>query len=118
MKYDKDNIFAKILRGEIPCNKIFENEFALAFDDISPQAPIHILVIPKGSYKSMDDFSEYANDSEISGLIRAVGFVAKKFNLVNPGYRIISNHGVNAHQEVGHFHIHLLGGRDLHGILK
>ena len=118
MKYDQNNIFAKILRGEISCEKVFEDRYSLAFHDISPQAPIHILVIPKGHYKSMDDFSEHADDAEISSLIRAVGFVAKEFNLVNPGYRIISNHGVDAHQEVNHFHIHLLGGRDLRGIVS
>jgi histidine triad (HIT) family protein len=118
MSYDPDNIFAKILRGEIPCDKVFENDHALAFRDIAPQAPTHILVIPKGSYVSMDDFSARASDKEIGAFVRAVGEVARDAGLVDPGYRILANHGSDAHQEVPHFHIHLFGGRDLGGMIR
>ena len=118
MAYDDNNIFAKILRGEIPCTKVYEDEHALAFNDINPQAPIHVLVIPKGKYVSMDDFSEHASAEEIAGFFRAVGAVARQLKLDAPGYRILANHGVNAHQEVPHFHIHIFGGRKLGPMLK
>lgn len=118
MSYDKENIFAKIINGVVPCEKVFENEVALAFHDIAPQAPIHILVIPKGEYVSLNDFSKNATDAEIGGLIRAVGIVAEKFGLISPGYRILSNHGRDAHQEVPHFHVHVVGGRNLGRMLK
>ena len=118
LNYDTDNIFAKIIRGEIPCEKVFEGEHVLAFYDISPQAPVHILVVPKGKYISLDDFSQSASDDEISELIRAVGEIARKFDIVESGYRILANHGTNAHQEVPHFHIHLDGGKNLGGIIK
>lgn len=113
MTYDTGNIFAKILRGEIPCGKVFENDHALAFHDIKPQAPVHILVIPKGPYISLDDFTQKAGAQEIEGFWRAVGQVAREADVVAGGYRLISNHGSNAHQEVAHFHIHILGGRAL-----
>jgi histidine triad (HIT) family protein len=118
MAYDTDNIFAKILRGEIPCDKVYENDHAIAFNDIAPQAPVHILVVPKGAYVSMGDFSSHATDAEIAGLIRAVGHVAKEAGLEDPGYRILANHGVDAHQEVPHFHVHVFGGRDLGGMVR
>lgn len=117
MTYDPNNIFAKILRGEIPCNKAFENDHALAFHDIHPQAPVHILVIPKGPYISLDDFTLKASTAEIEGFWRAVGQVAREADLVAGGYRLISNHGSNAHQEVPHCHVHILGGRALGAML-
>jgi len=113
MAYDPNNIFAKILRGEIPCNKVYEDEYSLAFHDINPQAPVHVLVIPKGGYVSMADFTANAPDDLISGFMRAVGKVADGLGLVEPGYRTISNAGPNAHQEVQHLHVHILGGRPL-----
>jgi len=111
--YDDQNIFAKILRGEIPCNKVFEDDHALAFHDIAPQAPVHVLVIPKGAYVSWDDFSAKAQPEEIAGFIRAVGHVAREAGLVEPGYRLLANIGGHGHQEVPHLHVHLFGGRPL-----
>jgi diadenosine tetraphosphate (Ap4A) HIT family hydrolase len=113
MAYDHDNIFAKILRGEIPCDKVYEDDHALAFNDINPQAPVHVLVIPKGAYQSLDDFSEKASETEIAGFIRALGSVARQLGLIGGGYRILANHGADAHQEVPHFHVHVFGERDL-----
>ena len=107
MSYDTDNIFAKILRGEIPCDKVYEDDTALAFRDISPQAPTHILVIPKGAYVSFADFSQSATDTEITGFFRAVGLVAKAEGVEADGYRLLANHGENAYQEVPHFHVHV-----------
>ena len=111
--YDEQNIFARILRGEIPCRKVFEDEHALAFHDINPQAPTHILVIPKGAYVSWDDFSARAGDAEIVGFVRAVGEVARSNGLVAPGYRLLANTGGHSHQEVPHLHVHLFAGRPL-----
>ena len=111
--YDPDNIFARILRGEIPCRKAYEDEHALAFHDINPQAPEHILVIPKGPYVSWDDFSAKASDAEIAGFVRAVGHVAREAGLVAPGYRLLANAGPDSHQEVPHLHVHIFGGRPL-----
>jgi histidine triad (HIT) family protein len=116
--YDPNNIFARILRGEIPCKKVFENEYALAFNDINPQAPVHLLVIPKGAYVSYDDFSEKASDAEITGFIRAVGDVARQAGLSEPGYRILANHGPHSHQEVPHLHVHVFGGKPLGPMLS
>lgn len=113
MAYNKDNIFAKILRGEIPCDKVYEDEHALAFKDINPQAPIHVLVIPKGPYVSMADFTDSAPDEMVVGFFRAVGAVARDLGLVEPGYRILANAGPNSHQEVPHLHIHIFGGQKL-----
>lgn len=113
LPYDDQNIFAKILRGEIPSRKVYEDEFALAFHDINPQAPTHILVIPKGAYVSWDDFSSRAPDAEIAGFVRAVGHVAREQGLVEPGYRLLANIGGDGHQEVPHLHIHIFGGRPL-----
>jgi diadenosine tetraphosphate (Ap4A) HIT family hydrolase len=111
--YDPQNIFARILRGEIPCRKVFENEFALAFHDINPQAPLHVLVIPKGPYCSFADFSASASEAEITGFIRAAGTIARDMGLEEPGYRLLANMGADSGQEVPHFHIHLFGGRPL-----
>lgn len=113
MAYDDQNIFAKIIRGEIPCNKVHEDDYALAFHDIAPQAPVHVLVIPKGPYVSSADFAANASDAEIAGFFRAVGKVAKDLGVEEDGYRILANHGANAHQEVPHFHIHIFGGCNL-----
>jgi histidine triad (HIT) family protein len=118
MAYDENNIFAKIIRGEIPCNKVYEDDYALAFHDINPQTPTHVLVIPKGPYVSSDDFSEKASDAEIAGLMRAVGKVARDLGAVAGGYRMLSNHGRDAHQEVPHFHIHVFAGKDLGRMIK
>ena len=111
--YDSENIFAKILRGEVPCNKVYEDEHALAFHDINPQADVHILVIPKGEYVSWDDFSAKASDGEIAGFVRAVGHVAREQGLVVRGYRLLGNVGRNGGQEVPHLHVHLFGGGPL-----
>ena len=111
--YDDQNIFAKILRGEIPCDKVHEDEHALAFRDINPQAPTHVLVIPRGAYVSWDDFSERASEAEIAGFVRAVGKVARDLGLVEPGYRLLANVGGDGGQEVPHLHVHLFGGRGL-----
>jgi histidine triad (HIT) family protein len=111
--YDENNIFARILRGEIPCSKVYEDEHSLAFNDINPQAPVHILVIPKGPYVSWDDFSARGSDSEIAGFVRAVGHVARDQGLVEPGYRLLANTGMNSGQEVPHLHIHVFGGKGL-----
>ena len=111
--YDEGNIFARILRGEIPSKTVYEDEHALAFHDVNPQAPVHILVIPKGPYVSWDDFSERGTAEEIAGFVRAVGHVAREQGLVAPGYRLLANVGRNSGQEVPHLHVHLFGGRPL-----
>ena len=111
--YDDSNIFARILRGEIPSTKVYEDEQVLAFNDINPLAPTHILVIPKGAYVSWDDFSEQASDEEIAGLVRAVGKIARNAGLVERGYRVLANVGMNSGQEVPHLHLHIFGGRPL-----
>ena len=111
--YDETNIFARVLRREIPAKKVYEEDHALAFHDINPQAPIHMLVIPKGPYVSWDDFSGRASAEEIAGFVRAVGHVAREAGLVEPGYRLLANVGVNSGQEVPHLHVHIFGGRGL-----
>jgi histidine triad (HIT) family protein len=111
--YDSNNIFARILRGEIPCRKVYEDDWALAFHDINPQAPTHILVIPKAPYCSFADFSAGASAEEIAGFIRAVGKVARDLGLEDPGYRILANMGNHGGQEVPHLHVHLFAGRPL-----
>ena len=116
--YDDNNIFAKILRGEIPCKKVYEDTHALAFHDINPQAPVHVLVIPKGKYVSFDDFSAKASADEIAGFVRAVGIVARQLGVDAPGYRILSNIGGDGGQEVPHLHIHVFGGKRLGPMLR
>jgi diadenosine tetraphosphate (Ap4A) HIT family hydrolase len=111
--YDDNNIFARILRGEIPSNKVYEDEHVLAFHDINPLSPTHILVIPKGPYVSWDDFSDNASDEEIAGFVRAVGRIARDEGLVAGGYRLLANAGLNSGQEVPHLHVHIFGGRPL-----
>jgi histidine triad (HIT) family protein len=117
MTYDQNNIFAKILRGEIPCDKVYESDYALAFKDINPQAKVHVLVIPKGAYVNMDDFSQNASSEEITGLIRALGEVAKIVGVSEytsgKGYRYIGNNGSDGGQEVPHLHFHIVGGEPL-----
>ena len=113
MSYDPNNVFAKILRGEIPNKTIYEDDLTLAFHDINPQAPVHALVIPKGAYVSMEDFSARASDAEIAALFRTVGKVAEMLDLPKDGWRILSNIGANGGQEVPHLHIHVFGGRRL-----
>jgi histidine triad (HIT) family protein len=113
MAYDRNNIFARILRGEIPCKKVYEDEHVLAFHDIRPQAPVHILVIPKGEYVSLDDFSAAASEAELAAFLRAVGAIAREHGLAASGYRVLANHGADAHQEVPHFHVHIFGGHSL-----
>lgn len=111
--YDESNVFARILRGELPCDKVYEDEHVLAFRDIRPLAPTHVLVIPKGAYVSWDDFSERASAEELAGFVRAVGAIARDEGLVAPGYRLLANVGMNSGQEVPHLHIHIFGGRGL-----
>ncbi|TCD06261.1 histidine triad nucleotide-binding protein [Erythrobacteraceae bacterium CFH 75059] len=111
--YDHGNIFARILRGELPARIVHEDEWAIAFHDINPQAPVHILVVPRGPYVSWDDFSARADAEEIAGFIRAVGAVARAHGLVAPGYRLLANVGGHGGQEVPHLHVHLFGGAPL-----
>ena len=118
MAYDSNNIFARILRGEIPCKKVFESEHALAFHDINPQAPVHILVIQKGAYVSFDDFSAKASPEEIVGYVRAIGEVARMQGVTEKGYRLLANHGADSHQEVPHLHVHIFAGRRLGPMLS
>ena len=117
MSYDDDNIFAKILRKEIPVKIMYEDEHALAFPDINPQAPVHVLVIPKGRYVSAADFGATASPEEITGFYRALSHVGKLMNVEESGYRIVCNAGPDSHQTVPHFHAHLLGGRKMGHIL-
>jgi|TARA_R110002124_G_scaffold228664_3_gene393995 diadenosine tetraphosphate (Ap4A) HIT family hydrolase len=113
MSYDPNNIFAKILKGDIPCDKVYEDDHVLAFRDLHPQAPTHILVIPKTAYTDMDDFTANASAEEITAFFKAVGQIARTEGVAESGYRIISNCGINSGQEVPHLHIHILGGRKL-----
>lgn len=117
MAYDPTNVFARILRGEIPCNKVYEDQHVLAFRDINPQTPTHILVIPKGEYVSLDDFSQKASAAEMAALVQALGRIAREQGVAESGYRVLSNTGPAAHQEVPHFHVHVFAGRDLGGML-
>ena len=111
--YDPTNIFARILRGEIPSRRVYEDEYAIAFHDIAPQAPVHVLVIPRGPYVALPDFLERASDAEILGFWRAVSKVAKQIGLEEAGYRILANKGHHSGQEVPHLHVHLFGGQPL-----
>jgi histidine triad (HIT) family protein len=113
MNYDDQNIFAKILRGEIPCDKVFENDHVLAFNDIAPQAPTHILIIPKGAYISINDFGANASAKEIKAFYAAIDNIVSEKNLKESGFRCIANTGQNGGQEVPHFHMHILGGQQM-----
>jgi histidine triad (HIT) family protein len=117
MAYDPTNVFARILRGEIPAKTIYEDDYALAFHDIRPLAPVHALVIPKGAYVSFDDFIAGAGPDEVVGFFRAVGKTAALLGVAEKGYRLLANHGDHAHQEVPHFHVHIFGGRPLGAML-
>ncbi len=118
LEYDDNNIFAKILRGEIPNKTVYENDYVLAFHDINPQAPHHILVIPKGAYVSWDDFSARGSDTEISEFVRGVGHVARQAGMVESGYRLLANIGRDGHQEVPHLHVHIFAGKPLGPMLN
>ncbi len=118
MAYDDNNIFARILRGELSCDKVFEDEHVLAFRDINPQTPVHILVIPKGAYVSLDDFAAEASEVEIAALVRAVARIARDHGVVEPGYRVLVNTGADANQEVAHLHVHIFGGQPLGRMIK
>jgi histidine triad (HIT) family protein len=116
--YDDNNIFARILRGELPNQTVFEDEWTLAFHDTSPQAPIHILVIPKGAYVSWDDFTSKASDIEITAFVRAIGNISRDLGLVEPGYRLLTNIGIDANQMVPHLHVHIFGGKNMGPLLS
>lgn len=116
--YDPNNIFARILRGEIPCRKVYESTHSLAFHDINPLAPVHVLVIPKGAYVNIDDFSVKASAEEQADFIRAIGETARLMGVAEEGFRILANNGANANQEVPHLHVHVFGGRRLGRMLK
>jgi histidine triad (HIT) family protein len=118
VSYDPGNVFARLLRGELPCKKIYEDQHVLAFHDIRAQAPVHALVIPKGAYVSMDDFSEKASAEEQAAMVRAAGKVARELGIAESGYRILVNTGENGHQEVPHLHWHVVGGRPLGRMLQ
>ena len=115
MSYDSNNIFAKILRGEIPAKKVYEDEFAFAFHDIAPNAPTHILVIPKGEYRNFAEFSASAPASLVQGFFAAIGTIAAQHNLTH--YRLITNNGEGAGQSVHHFHVHILAGKPMSALL-
>ena len=118
LPYDESNIFARILRGELPCAKVYEDEHVLAFNDIRPAAPVHVLVIPKGAYVSWDDFSERGSAEEITAFVRAVGRIARDQGLVATGYRLLANVGASGGQEVPHLHVHIFAGRPLGPMLS
>lgn len=118
MAYDRDNVFARILRGELPCDKVYEDAHVLAFRDIHPQAPVHVLVIPKGEYVTFEEFSEKASPEEISALVGALGHIARSEGVATGGWRLIANNGPAGRQEVQHLHLHILGGRDLGPMLS
>ncbi len=115
--YDDQNIFAKILRGEIPGSPVYEDDYVFAIQDINPQAPFHILLLPKGRYVSWDDFTENASDAEIAAFARAAGIIAREAGLVETGYRLIANIGLDSHAEVAHLHLHILAGKPLGPLL-
>ena len=118
MAYDRDNVFARILRGELPCTKVYEDEHVLAFRDIRPQAPTHVVLIPKGEYVSAADFSAKASDAELAAFMRTVSKIAAAEGIAETGFRLLANTGKNGHQEVPHFHMHIVGGRDLGPMLR
>ena len=111
MSYDPSNIFARILRGESPCTTVYEDEHTVCFRDIRPQAKVHALLIPRGAYVSAEDFSAHASEAEIVGFNRAIARVTAILGVNESGYRLIANTGANGHQEVPHFHVHILGGQ-------
>jgi histidine triad (HIT) family protein len=118
MAYDRDNVFARILRGELPCAKVYEDEHVLAFRDIAPQAPTHVVLIPKGEYVSADDFSAKASVAELAAFMRAISQIATAEGIAETGFRIIANAGEHGRQEVPHFHLHIVGGVDVGPMLR
>ncbi|MCU0839616.1 MAG: histidine triad nucleotide-binding protein [Rhodospirillales bacterium] len=118
MAYDDSNIFARMLRGEVPCRAVYEDDYALAFHDIRPLAPVHVLVIPKGPYVSLDDMTMSASTEFVGGFFNAVAETARSLGLAEDGYRVLANIGADAHQEVMHFHIHIFGGQPLGPMLS
>jgi histidine triad (HIT) family protein len=118
MTYDRNNVFARILRGELPCTKVYEDEHVLAFRDIAPQAPSHVVLIPKGDYVSADDFSAIASDAELAAFMRAINKIAAAEGIAETGFRLLANTGKDGHQDVPHFHMHIVGGRDLGPMLR
>lgn len=118
MAYDRNNVFARILRGELPCTKVYEDEHVLAFRDIAPQAPSHVVLIPKGEYASADDFSAQASDAELAAFMRAIAKIVAAEGIADTGFRLIANTGRDGHQEVPHFHLHIVGGRDVGPMLR
>jgi diadenosine tetraphosphate (Ap4A) HIT family hydrolase len=118
MAYDRNNVFARIVRGELPCTKVHEDEHVLAFRDIAPQAPTHVVLIPKGEYLSADDFSAKASAAELASFMRAIAAVTAAEGIAGTGFRLIANAGAHGHQEVPHFHLHIVGGRDLGPMLR
>ena len=118
MAYDDDNVFARILRGEIPADKVYEDEHVLAFNDIAHMAPVHVLVVPKGKYASLDDFTARASDAEIAALVRAMGRIARQAGVAESGYRVVANTGPDSGQEVMHLHFHVFAGRRLGGMRR
>lgn len=118
MGYDRNNVFARILRGELPCQKVYEDDYALAFHDINPLAPVHVLVIPKGEWVSMADFAAQASQEAIGGFFRAVGKTAEILGVAERGYRLLANTGADAHQEVPHLHVHIFAGAPLGPMLR
>ena len=118
MTYDANNVFARILRGELPCKKVYESDHALAFHDINPLAPTHVLVVPKGEYVTLDEFAATGSDAEIAGFVRAVAEVARRSGGTATGYRVLANNGAHANQEVPHLHMHVFAGRPLGPMLK
>lgn len=115
MAYDRNNIFAKILRGELPCDKVHETEHSLAFHDINPIMPVHVLVVPKGAYENWDDFSSQASAEEMADFVAAIGETARIMGVVESGFRLVSNTGPHGNQEVPHTHVHIFGGRQIRG---
>ncbi|MAI49266.1 MAG: histidine triad nucleotide-binding protein [Rhodospirillaceae bacterium] len=118
MGYNNQNVFAKILRGELPCRKVYETEHSLSFHDIAPQAKVHVLAIPKGPYVSWDDFSAGASDAERADYVAAIGDTARALGIDKGGYRVLANHGLDSHQEVPHLHTHILAGQPLGPMLE
>jgi diadenosine tetraphosphate (Ap4A) HIT family hydrolase len=118
MPYDRNNVFARIIRGELPCTKVYEDAHVLAFRDIQPQAPTHIVLVPKGEYVSADDFSAKASEAELASFMRAVAKIAAAESIAESGFRLIANAGGDGRQEVPHFHLHIVGGRDLGPMLR
>lgn len=118
MAYDDDNVFARILRGEIGAEKVYEDEHVLAFNDIAHVTPVHVLVIPKGRYESLSEFSAKASDAEMAAIFRAIGVIARETGIEADGYRVVANCGAHGGQEVPHFHLHVMGGRQLGGLKR